>query len=81
MERKCSDKLSVGLSVYHPGSDVTHFGFGSQSTAVLVLVLDVAWILSSCCSVEMIEDDYTTYYDLLFLIEQGDNTSTSIVLN
>lgn len=47
----------------------------------LHLVLCVAWILSSCSSVEMIEDDYSTYYDLLFLIELGDNASLSKALN
>lgn len=50
-----------------------HYCFG--------LVLWVAWILSPCSSVEMIEDDYSTYYDLLFLIELGDNASLSKALN
>lgn len=45
------------------------------------LALEVAWILSSRSSVEMIEDDYTTYYDLLFLMELGDNTSLSRAQN
>lgn len=29
----------------------------------------------------MIEDDYTTYYDLLFLIELGDNAAQSSAQN
>lgn len=37
--------------------------------------------LPSCGSVEMIEDDYTTYYDILFLIQLGDNASQSGVPN
>lgn len=37
----------------------------------------VAWILSSCGSIEGIEDDCNTYYELLFLTELGYNASQS----
>lgn len=62
-----------------PGTYVAH-QFGLRATVVLVWCW-FAWIPSSCSSVEMIEDDYTNYYDSLFLIEPGDNTSVSRALN
>lgn len=61
--------------------DVTRFVFSLQDNRCFGLVLQVAWIPSSCGSVEMTEGYYATNYDLIVLIELRDNASQSSAQN